>query len=387
MTTRTDAQGTTASTGDQGVSAPASSPRTGVAGRQVHRASSGASLVALAKAMLRSFFRDRMALFFTFLFPVMFLVVFGLVFNSASSSATTIGVVGSGPLLQQLPTQVLEPKAYPSLDAGVKAVKDGDIAAVIAQEGDRLVLRYAASDTVKSATIQGVLGSVLDHANVAAAAQTPKFSLDSAQVEDDSLKPIQFIAGGMLSWGVATSATFGAALTIVSWRKKQLLRRVRLSPVPVWTVVAARVGVSLVTAIVQGVLMIGIALTPPFGLQLTGDWWLILPLLVFGTLSFLAIGLLVGAVAKTEEAASAMANFIVLPMAFLSGTFFDLSGAPGWMRAVSQAFPLRHMNDAMLDVLGRQQGPGVVVVPCLVLLAFALVVTAVATRFFRWDDA
>jgi len=112
-----------------------------------------------------------------------------------------------------------------------------------------------------------------------------------------------------------------------------------------------------------------------------------LPVLVCGTLSFLSIGLLVGSIAKTEEAASAMANFIVLPMAFLSGTFFDILAAPAWLRAISQAFPLRHMNDAMIDVLARNQGLGAVVGPCLILLAFAAVLTAVATRFFRWDDA
>lgn len=102
----------------------------------------------------------------------------------------------------------------------------------------------------------------------------------------------------------------------------------RLSPAPVWTVVAARVGVSLVVAFVQAGLYIVVALTSLFGLQLPGSWWLIAPLLVCGTLAFLSIGLLVGAIAKTEEAASEMANFIVLPMAFLPGTFFDIWGAP-----------------------------------------------------------
>jgi ABC-2 type transport system permease protein len=48
---------------------------------------------------------------------------------------------------------------------------------------------------------------------------------------------------------------------------------------------------------------------------------------------------------------------------------------------------LRHMNDAMVDVLARGQGLGQMAAPCGILLGFALVVTAVATRFFRWDDA
>lgn len=342
---------------------------------------------ALAGAMLRSFFRDRTALFFTFFFPLMFLVVFGLIFGDASSSTTRIGVVGNGPLVQALPRGVLDPVPFATLEAGVAAVRAGDLPAVVEQQGDRLVLRYAASDTVRAAVVQGVLSGVVDRSNIVATGQPPRTTLDPARVEDSSLRPIQFTTGGILSWGVATSAAFGAALTIVSWRKKQLLRRIRLSPAPVWTVVAARVGVSIVVALVQAVVFVLVALTPPFGLQLAAQWWLALPVLICGTLAFLSIGLLVGSIATTEEAASAMANFIVLPMAFLSGAFFDISQAPAWLRGVSQLFPLRHMNDAMLDVLARGQGVGSVVVPCLILLAFAVVLTAIATRVFRWDDA
>jgi ABC-2 type transport system permease protein len=146
------------------------------------------------------------------------------------------------------------------------------------------------------------------------------------------------------------------------------------------------VGVSLVVALVQAVVYVGVALTPPFGLRLAHSWWLALPLLLCGTLAFLSIGLLVGSIAKTEEAASAMANFVVLPMAFLSGTFFDISQAPRWLQVVSSLFPLRHMNDAMLDVLARGQGAGAIWAPCLILLGFAAVLTGVATRVFRWDD-
>jgi ABC-2 type transport system permease protein len=200
------------------------------------------------------------------------------------------------------------------------------------------------------------------------------------------LKAVQYIAPGILSWGVATSAAFGAALTLVSWRRTQLLRRLRLAPAPVWTVVGARVGVSLVVALVQAAVFVGLALTPPFGLKLTGHWYLALPLLLLGTLAFLSIGLLVGAVAKTDEAAQAMTNFVVLPMAFLSGTFFDITAAPTWLQAVSKVFPRRWMNDGMLDVLVRGKGAGALLVPSAVLIGFALVLSVIATRVFSWDD-
>jgi hypothetical protein len=99
-----------------------------------------------------------------------------------------------------------------------------------------------------------------------------------------------------------------------------------------------------------------------------------------------SIGLLVGAVARTEEAATAMANLVVLPMAFLSGSFFAVSQMPRWLQTVSQAFPLRHLTEGMLDVLVRGRGPGALLVPTAVLAGFALLLTVVATRVFRWDD-
>jgi len=55
-------------------------------------------------------------------------------------------------------------------------------------------------------------------------------------------------------------------------------------------------------------IFIGIASLPVFGLKLSGSWWLSIPLLLLGTIAFFALGMLVGAFAKTEEAASAAAN-------------------------------------------------------------------------------
>ncbi|MGL5858291.1 MAG: ABC transporter permease [Angustibacter sp.] len=150
-----------------------------------------------------------------------------------------------------------------------------------------------------------------------------------------------------------------------------------------------RIGVQLQAFVgaVQSVLYIAVALTPPFGLRLVGSWWLIAPLLLCGTLAFVSIGLLIGSIVRTEEAASAVANVVVLPMAFLSGTFFPIEDAPTWLQTASQVFPLRHLTDGMLAVLGRGQGLDAVWQPCLVLIAFAGVLTAIATRFFRWDTS
>ena len=169
-------------------------------------------------------------------------------------------------------------------------------------------------------------------------------------------------------------------------RQTNLLRRLQLAPVSTRTVVTARVLVTLVISLVQLAvfLLVGMAF---FGLRLDGAWWAGVPLLLVGTLSFMALGLLAGAVARTTEGAVNMANFFVLPMSMLSGSFFPLDGAPRWLDVLSNCLPLRHLNDGMLDVLVRGDGPTAVLAPMAILVAFAVAMTLLAARLFRWNAA
>src|SRR3546814_814691 len=198
------------------------------------------------------------------------------------------------------------------------------------------------------------------------------------------MKMIDFVTRGLLGWAIGMSAAFGAAATLNGWRQSRLLRRIQLSPVPPTTVVGARIATTMMIALVQTAIFLGLG-TVGFGLTLTGSWWMAIPLVLCGTLAFMAIGLLSGAVAKTTEGAVNMANFLVLPMAFLSGSFFPLDGTPTWLQTISKAMPLRHLNDGMLDVMVRGEGPSAALVPMLILLAFAAFLTAIAAKLFRWD--
>jgi ABC-2 type transport system permease protein len=342
---------------------------------------------SLATAMVKIFYRDKATLFFTFVFPLMFLVVFGLIFRDAGASKTEIAVVGDGPVITGLEqTGALELTRFDTTDEALQKVKDGDLPAMVAEDGDKVTYRFAQSDQTQASVVGGIVQGVVSHMNQQATGQPEKFQIDASNVEDSSLKPIQFITPGIMSWGVAVTAVFGAALTLVSWRKKQVLRRIRLAPVGASTVLTARVVVTLGVAIVQALVFIGIGTLPLFGLQLTGTWWLAIPVFVLGILAFFAIGMLVGAFCKTEEAATAAANIVVLPMAFLSGTFFPIDQAPPWLRSVSNVFPLRHMNDGIMDFLVRGQGASALVLPCAVLTGFLLVVGFIASRVFQWED-
>ncbi|XRQ12839.1 ABC transporter permease [Actinomadura welshii] len=350
------------------------------------------SFKSLSRAMYLGFRRDRTALFFTVLFPLMFLVIFGGVFGNQTTSKVEVLQVGQAPVLEQALAQggeeldrVLEVTKAADRDDALKQVEKGDVAGAVEQRGDQVIIHYSAADQVRSGTARGLMNSIVQAANQAATGQAPAYTLATQQVEDDSLKAIQFFTPGLLGWALASAAVFGASQTLVTWRTKGILRRLQLSPAPIPTVFAARVAVSVAIALVQFALFVLVAQLPMFGLQLAGSWWMAVPLLVAGVLAFLSIGMLVGAWAKTQETANAVTQLIVLPMAFLGGSFFPLEQAPGWMQSLSYVFPLRYLNEGMLDVMSRGLGPGAVLTEMAILLGVAAAGALIAVRMFRWE--
>jgi ABC-2 type transport system permease protein len=342
--------------------------------------------------MFRGFVRDRTALVFTILIPVLFLVLFGSIYKSSGTPKVSVIEVGRVALLDQAEAsapgqlgKVLTITHSASLPASLDAVRKGNADAVVQQQGRTLVVHYSIADQTKAGIVQAVFGSIVQQADAAAAGSSAAYELTASQVEDKSLKPIQYLAPGLLGWAIASGGAFGASITLVTWRQTKLLRRLRLAPVSVGSVVLARVGISLAVALVQLALFLAIATTPYFGLRLSADWWMAIPVVICGTLAFLSIGLLVGSVTTSQQAATAVANIIILPMAFLGGAFVPLDFAPAWIRDVSYAMPLRYLVTGMQNVMARGLGP-VSALPAIgILLGLTAVLTIAAVRLFRWD--
>ncbi|WP_296604231.1 ABC transporter permease [Nocardioides sp.] len=349
--------------------------------------------LALSRAILRGFLRDRSAVFFALVFPLMFLVLFGGLFADQSVGKVDMIVVGDVSLIDDQPEgadatfdATFDVTRSDDLADAIDQVRKGDADVAVEQQGDTVVAHYTQTDPARAGITAGALQALVDGTNLAVTGEPPTYALETRSVEDESLDAIQYYTPGLLGWAVAMSAAFGAAATLQGWRQSKLLRRLQLAPVSTRTVVGARVSVTVAVAIVQLAIFVGIGALF-FDLTLSGAWWMSVPLIVVGTLCFMSIGLLAGAITKTQEGATNAANFMVLPMAFLSGSFFPLEGAPQWLRSVANVLPLKHLNDGMLDVMVRGEPWTAGLVPMGFLAVFAIVVTLVAARLFRWETA
>lgn len=345
-------------------------------------------------AQWRGVLRDKQTLFWTLAFPLMFLLLFGGIYSGGGGEMprTSLVTIGTVPLIDGLPKsartefdKVFELKGTRDRQGALDAVKAGDVDAAVEMTGTTVTLHYSQADNVQAATVQGTVRSYVDGANQALSKSPPTFTMTASPVEDASLKPIQYIAPGLLGWAVAMSAMFNAAMPLVQWRVNKLLRRLRLAPMPVATLIASRTLVSLVVALVQTALFLGLGVGL-FGLRLTDWWWVGVALILLGTLTFMALGLAIGAVSKTVDGASGLTNLVLMPMAFLSGSFIPLAFAPAWIGTLARLLPLGHLNEGMLDLIVRGRGPEAALLPAGVLVGFAVAFAGLAVALFRWED-
>ncbi|WP_328540362.1 ABC transporter permease [Streptomyces sp. NBC_00344] len=207
-------------------------------------------------------------------------------------------------------------------------------------------------------------------------------------VQDGGPPYINYIAPGVLSWGVGNAAMFGVAFTMMHWRRDDILRLIWRTPTSLPSVLASRYAIAVGVGLVQAVLFTGVALLPLFGLRLAASWPLVIPVLILGITTFMALGLVIGSLANTPEAVAAIANCIMVPMAFLSGSFYPGDLMPGWLRDVSLALPLRYFNDGVLGVLSRTHHGSAadIGLACAGLIGFAVLFALIAAKTFRWSN-
>ncbi|WP_432250204.1 ABC transporter permease [Streptomyces sanyensis] len=206
-------------------------------------------------------------------------------------------------------------------------------------------------------------------------------------VEESGFSYLSYTASGVLSWGVANAAVFGIGFTLMQWRADDILRMIRMSPAPLSAVIGSRYVLALGVGLVQSLLFVGVAMLPGFGLVPADRWPLLVPVLALGVTTFMLLGVVIGSIADTPESVAGIANFLMLPMAFLSGSFFPLDAMPGWLQNLSLVLPLRYLNDAVSSALVGRGDLGDIGTGCAGLLVFALVFAALAARVFRWTKS
>jgi ABC-2 type transport system permease protein len=200
----------------------------------------------------------------------------------------------------------------------------------------------------------------------------------------DGYEASDLLLVGLLGYGAANTAFAGLAIILVIRRESGLLKRVRATPLPAPTYLVAVLVSMLVVFLLQSVAMFALGISV-FGADGPGDLVSLLAVMLLGVAAFAGLGFGAAALIRSADGASAVINLVLLPTAFISGSFVPTQEYPEWLQTLGDVLPLKHLIDLIrgvyLDGTPVWESPGSVAV----VAAWGAFGALVAARRFGWE--
>jgi ABC-2 type transport system permease protein len=357
-----------------------------------------------AKTSIKRYFRDKVAIFFTVLFPLIFLFVFGS-FSKNNDVSFHIGLINQSQSqfsqkfvdgiknndlfkIDESITDLDQAKAKMSrseVDATIVLPPDfGDIKNSQYPSGEAIVY-YDENNVQAAQTLQSVIEGQFEDINTTLTKVSPPFKVTAKSTNTQGLSKLDYTVSGLIGFSIIGLGIFGPVNYFPQMKKEGVLRRLHITPLRPWQFFTSSVLSNSVIGLFSIGIMIAVASSPLFHFKIIGSYIELAIFLVLGILTIFGIGLAIGGWAKNENQAAPLANIIVFPMLFLSGTFFPRFAMPEWLQSVTAFLPLTPIIDGIrmiategkhLTDLGPQIG---------LILLWAVIIYAIAFRVFRWE--
>jgi len=161
---------------------------------------------------------------------------------------------------------------------------------------------------------------------------------------------LDFLAPGIVGMTLLFAATMSGASVI--WDKEfGFLKEVLVAPVNRFSIILGRSLGGMTTAIIQALIIIGIAVA--MGVKLTGvsGFFLSIIFMILTCTTFTGFGLILATKLGDTEGFMSIMNLIVMPIFFLSGAFFPLQTMPAGIRYIMYLDPLTYGVDGLRGTL------------------------------------
>jgi ABC-2 type transport system permease protein len=193
------------------------------------------------------------------------------------------------------------------------------------------------------------------------------------------LSALQYYVPTIAALSVLGSCYGQLAVALAARRQNGILKRVRATPLPAWAYFTGLLAHCVLVSLVDIALIVGVGRL--YGVPFPSQWVAITLTLVLGAASFCALGVAVASVISNAEAAPAVAQLVLFPLLFLSGTYMPihsqlLNQIAGWL-------PVRPFNEALTGPLSRHTAADWR--HLAVLAAWGMAGAVVALRRFRWN--
>ncbi|MFL5962903.1 MAG: ABC transporter permease [Gaiellaceae bacterium] len=206
----------------------------------------------------------------------------------------------------------------------------------------------------------------------------------NSTITKEHIRAAPFLEAGMIGYGIASTAFAGLAITMVIRRESGVLKRIRATPLPPSTYLLAVLVSTFIVFLIEAALIIAIGRLL-FSVAVPDRPFSLLAALALGAVAFAALGLGLTGYVRSAEGSSAVVNFVYLPMAIISGTFFTPKEYPSFLRAIADVLPLTYFTKVMRDVMVRHHHLWTETGSMAIVLLWGAIGLIAAIRGFRWE--
>jgi ABC-2 type transport system permease protein len=355
---------------------------------------------------LRSFYREKSAMFFTFAFPVILVLVFGTIFTTpehldfnlpvqdlshSAASARLIDALTTNQTFRVTPvpdsvdvTQyarehkqnlvLVIPENFAVMEARRLGARDASVSVPLTYIHDpsstSVNTKVQALETIVAAMNQKMTG-------------TPPFmTLVATSILSEQYRFIEFFVPGIIAMAIMTSSLGNALNMNAELRQKGILRKLATTPITRTDWLVSSILYQLILSVVSTVAILLVSYAV-FDVRLHIGAWLPL-IVVIEVIAFVGIGMLLTPFAKEAESAAAVGNAFLFPMMFLSGTFFPVEMMPAFLQSFARLLPLFYVNEALRAAMIFADDPATVRMAGIAA-GFAAIVFVAGTFKTRWD--
>ncbi len=331
-------------------------------------------ILAVLRARLREFYRDRASLTWNLVMPLCIVFGFAFIFSGEPEDLIKVGVLnGSGAASPFLTTDYVRFIAVEDRDAAVLSVQRHqlDMLLDLGDQPGYWVNVHSAKGYMAERLLREAYG-IADGMPMRRA------------VEGRDVRYVDWVMPGVLGMNMMFSCLWGVGWVVVRYRKNGVLRRLQATPLGAFEFLSAQVIARLlIVTVVTLVVYLGADLFIDFTMR--GSYWALALVFFVGAACLTSMGLLVATRLRTEELADGLLNLLSWPMMILSGVWFSMEGTNPLAQALAQVFPLTHIVAAARRIM--IDGAGLIeVLPEIGLLTvLTLALLALSAWLFRWS--
>jgi ABC-2 type transport system permease protein len=358
------------------------------------------------KAYGKQFLRSKIGTFFTFGFPILLILLFGAIFSGTEDLTISLHVQDKDDSMMSKTfieimngTGVVDIKYIP-MDADIEQyISDNSLTvALLIPEGFQEnftkynrsnlppgivfnVTLYGEQTQTTYSIAQAVVAGSIDGLNDQRFENAKAIGMETASVTPEEFEYIDFFLPGVVGFTIMATPMFAMASICTEYRTRGYFKLLGSTPLTKseWLISKVLWFMFVIFLSFALMLIVGIA---AFGLKVALTLEAIVIVMV-GTILFTSLGMLIGSVTKNPETSAAIANAIMFPMMFLSGTFFPLESMPGYLNTIASVMPLTYINNGLRDTMiyGNTNSA---LINLAVVIVIAIIFFIAAAKFMSW---